>query len=291
MKPKKKKEKKSNKPALDLKKKIGRALAKIRFEADLTRDEAAKLIGMPATDFENLERGIGRVLTPRDAKDIQSATGISAASLMNGDAWPVMLNGKPFTKEGFNSWQGLEIAEETKQAQVNEIGWMSALLLEAAGAKGNHLRRRTYHLLRALSDEIRKEAGISMAEIHEAARLEASMEAELTTLQATRDQLDQSIGNSPMYQAIRGALPAKGSIQVFQEAFHTWCDPSSFASFLPEVPDCMEVTRVIYRLKIGGQWHPVIVDQFSGRGTGSPGRGRKLEKSIGKAIPFRVDQD
>ena len=130
-----------------------------------------------------------------------------------------------------------------------------------------------------------------MAEIHEAARLEASMEAELTTLQATRDQLDQSIGNSPMYQAIRGALPAKGSIQVFQEAFQTWCDPSSFASFLPEVPDCMEVTRVIYRLKIGGQWHPVIVDQFSGRGTGSPGRGRKLEKSIGKAIPFRVDQD
>ena len=110
MKPKKKQEKKSRKPSSDLKKKIGRALQKIRFEAHLSRDEAAKLIGMPATDFENLERGIGRVLTPRDAKDIQSATGISAASLMNGDAWPVMLNGKPFTKEGFNSWQGLEIA-------------------------------------------------------------------------------------------------------------------------------------------------------------------------------------
>ena len=287
MKPKKKKEKKSNKPALDLKKKIGRALAKIRFEADLTRDEAAKLIGMPATDFENLERGIGRVLTPRDAKDIQSATGISAASLMNGDAWPVMLNGKPFTKEGFNSWQGLEIAEETKQAQVNEIGWMSALLLEAAGSMGNHHRRRTYHLLRGMLEEIRKDVGISMAVIHEVAR----MGAKLTTYQATRDQLEEAIGNSPMYQAIREKLPTKGSIQVVQEAFQTWCDASILETITPEVPDSMEVTRVIYRLKIGDQWLPVIADQFSGRGIGSPGRARKLKKSIGKPISYQAGEE
>lgn len=280
MKPKKKKERKSNKASTDLKKKIGKALQKIRFEADLTRDEAAKLIGMPATDFENLERGIGRVLTPRDAKDIQAATGISAASLMKGDAWPVMLNGKPFTKEGFNSWQRLEIEEGTKKAQVNEIGWMSALLLEAAGAKGNHLRRRTYHLLRGLLEEIRQETGISIAEIHEAAR----MGAELKTLRASRDQLDEAIGKSPMYQAIRDAIPAKGSIQVVQEAFQTWCDSSDFASIIAEVPDCMEVTRVIYRLKIGDQWHPVIVDQFRGQGTGSPNRAKELEGLVGKTI-------
>jgi hypothetical protein len=287
MKPKKKKEKKSNKPALELKKKIGRALAKIRYEADLTRDEAAKVIGMPATDFENLERGIGRVLTFRDAKDIQSATGISAASLLNGDAWPVMLNGKPFTKEGFNSWQGLEIAEETKQAQVNEIGWMSALLLEAAGAKGNYLRRRTFHLLRGVLEEIRQETGISISEIHEAAR----MGAKLTTYQVSRDQLDDAIGKSPMYQAIRERLPANGFIQVVQEAFQTWCDASILETITPEVPDSMEVTRVIYRLQVGEQWLPVIADQFSGRGIGSNQKASKLKKMIGKAIPHQGGEE
>ena len=206
---------------------------------------------------------------------------------MRGDNPPVMLNGEKITRELFNSWKERPVSEENKRNQVNEIGFMSALLLEAAGAKGDHLRRRTYHLLRSLVEEMRKSSGISMAEINETARIGAK----LTSYQATRDQLDQAIGRSPMYQLIRDSIPARKSIAVVEEVFPTWCDPSAFASILPEVPDSMEVTRVIYRLKIGEQWHPVIVDQFSGRGTGSPGRARKLKKSIGKYIPYQVGKD
>ena len=252
----------------------------------LTERAAAELFGIDYTRVNNIlrrESPIGDKL----AVQIESATGISAKSLLRGDTVPVMLNGKKLNRGSFEAWRGLEIPEESKQAQPEEIGWMSALLLEAAGAKGNHLRRRTYHLLRGLLEEMRIEAGISMAEIHE----QAMKGAQFSTHQATRDQLDDAIGNSPMYQAIRSKLPAKGLIEVAQDAFQTWCDPSAFASILPEVPDSMEVTRVIYRLKIGEQWHPVIVDQFSGRGTGSPGRARKLKKSIGKYIPYQVGKD
>jgi hypothetical protein len=203
---------------------------------------------------------------------------------MKGDAWPVMLNDKHFTLEGFTNWRNHTISEEARVAQPQEIAMMSELLLEAAGKKGESVRRRAYHLLRETLEEIRKSSGISMAEIHE----QAMKEAQFSTYQATRDQLDQAIGQAPAYQAIRGKLPAEGLIEVAQDAFQTWCDLSVFDSILPEVPDCMEVTRVIYRLKIGEQWHPVIADQFSGRGTSSPGRGRKLEKSIGKAIPYQA---
>ena len=247
----------------------------------LTERAAAELFGIDYTRVNNIlrrESPIGDKL----AVQIESATGISAKSLLRGDTVPVMLNGKKLNRGSFEAWRGLEIPEESKQAQPEEIGWMSALLLEAAGAKGNHLRRRTYHLLRGLLEDLRIEAGISMAEIHE----QAMKGAQFSTHQATRDQLDDAIGNSPMYQAIRSKLPAKGLIEVAQDAFQTWCDPSAFASILPEVPDSMEVTRVIYRFKIGEQWHPVIVDQFSGRGTGSPGRARKLKKSIGKSILY-----
>ena len=126
-----------------------------------------------------------------------------------------------------------------------------------------------------------------MAEIHDAAR----KGAELKTYQATRDKLDQQLGDSPMYQAIRERLPAKGSIQIVQEAFQTWCDISDIASLLPEVPDGMEVTRFLYRLQIGEEWLPVIVDQFSGRGAGSPQRARKLKKSIGKPISYQAGEE
>jgi transcriptional regulator with XRE-family HTH domain len=282
MKLKKMQDKKSRKPSSALKKKIGRALQKIRFEAHLSRDDAAEVIGMPATDFENLERGIGRMLTPIDAKHIQAATGVSAASLMKGDAWPVMLNDKHFTLEGFTNWRNHAISEESRIAQTQEIAMMSELLLETAGKKGASVRRRAYHLLRETLEEIRKSSGISMAEIHE----QAMKGAQFSTHQATRDQLDQAIGQAPAYQAIRGKLPVEGLIEVAQDAFQTWCDLSAFDSILPEVPDCMEVTRVIYRLKIGEHWHTVIADQFSGRGVGSNQRASKLKRSIGKAIPY-----
>jgi len=259
------------------------ALKKVLQVLGLFERPAAELFGIPYSKLNNITRNKSRSALDLDlALQIQAATGISADSLMRGDNPPVMLNGKKITREFFTTWKNLPVSDESKVNQTNEIGFMSALLLEAAGAKGDHLRRRTYHLLRSLLEEMRKSSGISMAEIHEAGR----SGADIKTYNATRDQLDEAIGMAPHYQAIRDSLSARGSIQVVQEAFQTWCDPSAFASILPEVPDSMEVTRVIYRLKIGEQWHPVIADQFSGRGASSPQRARKLKKSIGKPITY-----
>ena len=264
------------------------ALKKVLQVLGLFERTAAELFGIPYSKLNNITRNKSRsVLDLELALQIQAATGISADSLMRGENPPVMLNGEKISREFFNAWKERPVSDENKRNQVNEIGFMSALLLEAAGAKGDHFRRRTYHLLRALLEEMRKSSGISMAEINETARLGAK----LTSYQATRKDLDQEIGQSPIYLAIRDSIPARGSIQVVHEAFQTWCDPAPFAHLLPEVPDKLEVTRNIYRLQIGDQWHPVIADKFSGQGIGSSGRARKQKESIGKFIPYQAGEE
>ena len=219
------------------------ALKKVLQVLGLFERTAAELFGIPYSKLNNITRNKSRsVLDLELALQIQAATGISADSLMRGENPPVMLNGEKISREFFNAWKERPVSDENKRNQVNEIGFMSALLLEAAGAKGDHLRRRTYHLLRSLLEEMRKSSGLSMGEINETARMGAS----LTSSQVTRDQLDIAIGKAPAYQTIRSSLPVKGLIPVITEAFQTWCDMSSFSHLLPEVPDNMEITRVMY---------------------------------------------
>lgn len=256
------------------------SFGKILGELKLTERAAAELLGVTYSRINNILRGNSSV-DDELALQIQAMTGISAASLLKGENPPLMLNGKPICQKLLQAWKDKPVSEENKRSQVNEIGFMCALLLEAAGAKGDHLRRRTYHLIRSLIEEVRQSSGISFAEINETARMGASY----SEYHATRDQLDEEIGEAPLYQAIRELLPARGVIPVKEEAFPVWCDLAEFADQLPEVSDRLEVTRRIYRLQIGEQWHLVIKDRLSCGGIISPRRERKLMKSFDQQSP------
>lgn len=243
-----------------------KSLRKVLQVLGLNERPAAELFGIPYSKLNNITRSESRSSLDEDlALRIQAATGTSKDSLMHGDAVPVMLNGKPLSKALFDSWRSLEMSQETMISQASELGFMTALLLEAAGSKGINHRRRMYHLMRELLGKLREEAGISMNEIHEQAR----KGAQLKTYTATRAELDEAIGKFPAYQAIRNSLPEEGSIQIVQESFPTWADPSDFESFLPEVPDRMEVTFHFYRIQGGDVWHFIKGEErFQGSGLG-----------------------
>ena len=197
---------------------------------------------------------------------------------MNGDKVPVMLNGKPVNRESFQAWRELEIDEKAKEAQADEIALKVRLLLDASGRKGNHLRRRTYHLLRSLLEEMRREAGISEIEIRD----EARGAARIGTFTATREELDEMIGQAPAYQAAREKLPAKGLIHVVDEIFQTWGDLPE--DLMPEVLDSVTNEGTIYRLLAGDAWLPVYCENYDAKGYGSDARGKNLKRKIGKPI-------
>ena len=246
---------------------------------ELSYPRAAEIFGIHPSRLPNILRKQSKSASSSLDEDlafkIQAATGISAASLMRGDKPALMLNGSAVSLQAFEDWQDLPINEETKLDQAGELGFMAALLLEAAGAKGNHLRRRTYHLIRSALDEIRKAAGISLTEIHEAARQGATF----SSLHATRDQLDEELSDAPAYKAIRSSLPAKGTIEVSLEKFPTWCDLDEAGRRLPEVIDEARMTRFIYRIKTGETWHGVVRDRREGKGVASPSRHLKIKKA------------
>ena len=248
-------------------------------ELGLSYPKAAEIFGIHPSRLPNILRkqseSSSSSLDDGLAFKIQAATGISATSLMRGDKPVMMLNGNAVSREAFEDWQELPIDEETMLDQVGELGFMAALLLEVAGAKGNHLRRRTYHLIRSALDEIRKAAGISLTEIHEAARQGATF----SSLHATRDQLDEELSDAPAYKAIRSSLPVNGTIEVNLEKFSTWCDLDEIARQLPEVIDEARMTRFIYRIKTGETWHGVVRDRREGKGVASPSRHLKIKKA------------
>ena len=248
-------------------------------ELGLSYPKAAEIFGIHPSRLPNILRkqseSASSSLDEGLALKIQAATGISATSLMRGDKPALMLNGGVVSREAFEDWQELPITEETKLDQAGELGFMAALLLEAAGDKGNHLRRRAYHLIRSSLDEIRKAAGISLTEIHEAARPGATF----SSLHVTRDQLDEELSDVPAYQAIRASLPVKGTIEVNLEKFPTWCDLDEISRQLPEVIDEARMTRFIYRIKTGETWRGVIRDKREGKGVASLSRHSKIKRA------------
>jgi plasmid maintenance system antidote protein VapI len=267
------------------KEKQAESLRKALDLLNLSAPRAAELFGVHSSRISNILRrqsaASSSSLDQELAFKIQAATGISAASLMNGDKEPMMLNGKPVNQESFKAWQELEIDAEAKEAQAGELSLKVRLLLDASDSRGNHLRRRTYHLLRSLLEEMRKEAGVSMSEIHEAAR----GAAKLGTFTATREELDGMIGQAPAYQAMRSRLPAKGLIQVVEETFPTWADLPE--DLLPEVLDSVNSQGRIYRLQAGDAWFPVYCEKVEAKGKGSEARGKKLQRKKGRPIKVK----
>ena len=213
---------------------------------------AAELFGVSYPKLNNTTSG-KITLDHNFALQIQAATGVSAASLMKGESPPVMLNGGPISRELFELWKITPVSEESRKNQLEELSLMTKILLEATGERP-HFRRRTYHLLRSLLEEMRKSSGISEAEINQAA---AKIGTELTSYETTRKKLDQAdLGRAPEYLAIRECLSAKGPIEVIQEAFFTWGEEELINPNL--VLDSRRSLRVTYRLKgKKNQWYQV----------------------------------
>jgi transcriptional regulator with XRE-family HTH domain len=261
------------------------ALRKVLQVLFLHERQAADLFGVPYSRINNITRKASRSSLDLElAHKIQAATGISADSLMAGDLVPLMLNGEPANNKSFQAWQSLEINQEAQGAQEEEIAMKAILLLKASGQKGHHLRRRTYHLLRSLLEEMRTAAGLSMTEIHEAARKRAT----INTFTATRKELDEKLGKAPSYQAVRNKLPAKGTIQVIEEIFPTWGDFPR--ELMPEVVDSFKTEANLYRLQAGGEWLSVPAFHFAFKGKASNSRAKKIFRKSGKATKPQPNQ-
>lgn len=229
----------------------------------LKERDAAVLFGVAYSKLNNITRTASRSSLDEElAFKIQAATGISAASLMQGDTMPVMLNGKPVNRESFQNWQELEISEDSKESQALELALKTRLLLNATSKKGSHHRRRTYHLLRLLLEEIRETAGISMTEIHAEA---ANLGVRRRPFTETRNKLDEMLGKNPAYQAARDKLPARGKIQVVEEIVSTWAEALP-PELMPEVLDSQSDTIRFYSINAGDSWFPVyeIKGHFTG---------------------------
>lgn len=257
------------------------ALRKVLQVLGLKERPAAELFGVPYSKLNNITRTASRSSLDQElALKIQAATGISAASLMRGDKMPLMLNGKPVNRESYQAWKDLEISQEAKESQALELGLKVRLLLNASGEKGAHLRRRTYHLLRSLLEDMKETAGISMTEIHaEAAKLGVKRRPFI----ATRKELDEMLGRAPSYQAARNRLPATGSIQVIEETFPTWAEDLQ-QDLMPEVLDSQSDTMRAFFLEAGDSWIPVYEIKGDIKGHGTDTQAKKIRRKVGKPI-------
>ncbi len=257
------------------------ALRKVLQVLGLNERPAAELFGVPYSKLNNITRTASRSSLDQElALKIQAATGIAAASLMRGDKVPLMLNGKPVNRESFHAWQELEIEEESKESQALELALKARLLLNAAGSKGAHHRRRAYHLLRSLLEEMRKTSGISMAEIHAEA---GKLGVKRRPFSATREELDKKLGLAPAYQSARHKLPAAGKIEVIEEVFSTWAEDLP-PELMPEVLDRHSALIRFYSIQAGDSWIPVYGFDLDFQGKASTARGDKLRRKIGKPI-------
>lgn len=253
-------------------------------ELELSIPRAAEIFGVNPSRIANILRrqtaAASSSLDQELALKIQAATGISAASLMRGDKVPLMLNGKPVNRESYQAWKDLEISEEAKESQALELSLKVSLLLNASGVKGAHLRRRTYHLLRSLIEEMKETAGISMTEIHAEA---AKLGVKRRPFTATREKLDEMLGQVPSYQAARKRLPATGSIQVIEETFPTWAEAIP-PELMPEVLDSQSAMMESFLLEAGDSWIPVLRIGFEVKGHGTDAQAKKIRRKIGKPI-------
>lgn len=257
------------------------ALRKVLQVLLLNERPAAELFGVPYSKLNNITRTASRSSLDKElALKIQAATGISAASLMRGDKMPLMLNGKPVNLESYHAWKNHEISQEAKESQALELGLKMRLLLNASGEKGAHLRRRTYHLLRSLLEEMKESAGISMTEIHAEA---AKLGVKRRPFTATREELDEMLGKAPSYQAARNRLPATGAIQVIEETFPTWAEALQ-QDLIPGVLDSQSATMKAYFLEAGDSWIPVIEIKGEAKGLGTDVQAKKIRRKIGKPI-------
>jgi hypothetical protein len=257
------------------------ALRKVLQVLLLNERPAAELFGVPYSKLNNITRTASRSSLDKElALKIQAATGISAASLMRGDKMPLMLNGKPVNLESYQAWKNHEISQEAKESQALELGLKMRLLLNASGEKGAHLRRRTYHLLRSLLEEMKESAGISMTEIHAEA---AKLGVKRRPFTATREELDEMLGKAPSYQAARNRLPATGAIQVIEETFPTWAEALQ-QDLIPGVLDSQSATMKAYFLEAGDSWIPVIEIKGEAKGLGTDVQAKKIRRKIGKPI-------
>ena len=77
-------------------------LAIIRERLNIQQKDGPDYLGLPVRTLTAIECGQVQQVTPRTARIVSEATGVSIESLMDNSASPVTTDGRPFTQETFN---------------------------------------------------------------------------------------------------------------------------------------------------------------------------------------------
>jgi hypothetical protein len=229
--------------------------------------------------IQNYERGFAPL--PRElALALESACGVNAADLLEQNArWldsggkvrcKKLLNmgGRPYTKETFAKYRGLEITEKIQAGAIEDVQRRSRLVLGPLASKP-HLFRIAYRKMVQTLEELRARMEISDADMAEFAAEGAEVEESDWTLAKVAAEPD--IAASPRWMAakVMARFKPAAKVRVRLESFPFW--PFS----LPPIPETggemvfdMQLSRRhVWRITLPDNTQIVLpVDKFDGSG-------------------------
>jgi len=193
-------------------------LAGLRAICGFTREDVAKIAGITAASVQNIE--LNRAPMPLDAaRRIEAATGCLATSLMNKGSVATCLDGRPYTRSIYTNYQDASIATpEHVVDAIADLQFRLQTLLAASDKKFLYVTRRLGDVI----ETVLQEAEVSMPALESIARSKASF----PTKEMTVSQLQEEIGDSPVWQQWIQTHPIspKSKCNVIDECYQSWPD-------------------------------------------------------------------
>lgn len=284
----------SKKPEAEL---INHPLRRLRDILGWSRDKCAEETGLRPATIQNIERGA--ITLPEEAAfAIEAATSCNAMELMeSAAAWrkcfqetknlleltegregsadilaPRTLGGSLFTKETYDSYRQNALSPEDAQKAIDDLCCRVDLLLGPLATKP-HKFRRVYRHLAQLLNKVRRESGLSDAEMAEYAHPTGTTELKEMTIGELKAIKD--VANSPAWKLLeeRGLkFQPEQKTHVVIEQYPFWPEIETTTSeehYL--VPDYVFGQRLVYRITLP-DGRPLVITINRSRATGLRGK-------------------
>jgi len=156
----------------EMRKKVGRALNRLRTMAEMSQVKFATMAGVPAGTIALVESE-SKALPAESAEKIAAACGCSAAFLQRGEVRAMA--GGEFTKAIFSAWRATAPDAEQLARGADAVAFKTGLILRTLAARGRFLwgAARIDQLLA----DVAGEAGLTQHDVEAVARAGAAVSA------------------------------------------------------------------------------------------------------------------